>query len=90
MKVIVACLISIDWYEKGWIQDEGSLINPLTPLLKDTDIDEPMKEQLREKYTKAQEWMDANTKNKSKRYNALIKFHDEADYTHKTAKSGNL
>ena len=42
-----------------------------------------MKEQLREKYRKAQEWMDTNTKNKSKRYDALIKFLDEADYSHK-------
>ena len=42
-----------------------------------------MKDQVREKYRKAQEWMDANTKNKSKRYEALINFLDEADYTHK-------
>ena len=75
----------IDWYKRGWIQDEGSLINPLlTPnYLRIQILPEVMKEQLREKYRKAQEWMDTNTKNKSKRYDALIKFLDEADYSHK-------
>ena len=46
-------------------------------------LPEPMKDRLREKYNTAQEWMDANTKNKDKRYDSLIKFLDEADYTHK-------
>ena len=46
-------------------------------------LPEIMKDQLREKYNNAQEWMNKNTKNKDKRYDALIKFLDEADYTHK-------
>ena len=75
----------IDWYKRGWIQDEGSLINPLlTPnYLRIQILPEMFKDQLREKYRKAQEWMDTNTKNKSKRYDALIQFLDEADYSHK-------
>jgi sulfatase maturation enzyme AslB (radical SAM superfamily) len=75
----------IDWYERGWIKDEGSLINPLlTPAyLRIQMLPAPLKDQLREKYNTAQEWMDNNTKSKSKRYTALIKFLDEADYSHK-------
>ena len=75
----------IDWYERGWIKDQGSLINPLlTPgYLRIQMLPEPMKDRLREKYNTAQEWMDTNTKNKDKRYDSLIKFLDEADYTHK-------
>jgi len=75
----------IDWYERGWIKDEGSLINPLlTPAyLRIQMLPAPLKDQLREKYNTAQEWMDKNTKSKSKRYDALIKFLDEADYSHK-------
>ena len=75
----------IDWYKRGWILDEGSLINPLlTPnYLRIQILPEMFKDQLREKYRKAQEWMDTNTKNKSKRYDALIQFLDEADYSHK-------
>ena len=46
-------------------------------------LPEPMKDRLREKYNTAQEWMDRNTKNKDKRYDSLIKFLDEADYSHK-------
>ncbi len=75
----------IDWYERGWIKDQGSLINPLlTPgYLRIQMLPEVMKDRLREKYNNAQEWMDRNTKNKDKRYDALIKFLDEADYSHK-------
>ena len=75
----------IDWFERGWIKDQGSLINPLlTPgYLRIQMLPEPMKDRLREKYNTAQEWMDANTKNKDKRYDSLIKFLDEADYSHK-------
>jgi len=75
----------IDWYERGWIKDQGSLINPLlTPgYLRIQMLPELMKDRLREKYNTAQEWMDRNTKNKDKRYDSLVKFLDEADYTHK-------
>ena len=74
----------IDWIKRGWVGPH-SLLNPLqTPeYLRVQILPKEMKEQLAEKWTKAQQWMNENTNADHKRYESMISYLYEADGTDK-------
>jgi hypothetical protein len=74
----------MDWIKRGWVGPH-SLLNPLqTPeYLRVQILPKEMKEQLAEKWTKAQQWMNENTNADHKRYESMISYLYEADGTDK-------
>ena len=74
----------IDWIKIGWVGPH-SLLNPLqTPeYLRVQILPKEMKDQLAEKWTKAQQWMNENTNADHKRYESMISYLYEADGTDK-------
>jgi len=66
----------IDWTQRGYIKEGGSLINPLlTPdYLRIDCLTNELKDKLAEKYVKSDKWMLQNTDVKSTQYKGLIDF----------------
>ena len=73
----------IDWIKKEWVGPH-SLLNPLqTPEhLRIQILPKDMKDKLAEKWTNAQTWMKENTDANHTRYESLISYLYEADYSH--------
>ena len=73
----------IDWIKKGWVGPH-SLLNPLqTPEhLRVQILPAEMKDKLAEKWTSAQTWMKENTNAQHRRYESMISYLYESDYTH--------
>ena len=73
----------IDWIKKEWVGPH-SLLNPLqTPEhLRVQILPKEMKDKLAEKWTNAQTWMKENTNANHRRYESMISYLYESDYTH--------